>query len=73
MRHEVEPCTDDGRVIASREGMRHRHAPRVQSRQDAVLAAHIVGDTGLYPTRRTTKHDDPPAVRGLDRDVVREI
>src|SRR4051794_31363944 len=54
--HDVEGCPVDGRVVAEAEGRRHRHIRRLQTGDDAELAAHVVRARQHVTERWTPQH-----------------
>ena len=68
--HHVEGSAVDRLVLAQADDGRHGHVGRRQRRDDAVLAAHVVGGGQDLPERRAAQH---PGVAGGVVDPVGEV
>ncbi len=69
--HHVERRTDHGRIGAEAIDPRHGYVGALQPRQDAVLAAHVVGAGEHVPERRAAEHESGAVGRGDGKRQVR--
>ena len=68
--HDVERRAVDRLVVAQADDRRHGHVGRRQRRDDAVLAAHVVGGGQHLAERRAAQHPGVPCGVG---DPVGEV